>query len=152
MAACRCPNTCLLRGITGCGRAAAAQLQRLSQAAAIVLQAARVLYTEAGKKWDRDDAAVNCGNCLCERAELAPAPERMQYLSEALACYDAGLQKAAGDAEVRAGYSLLRLYAAYACFSTCSCFRMMWLPSCVCTAQARLLQCIVHEALSSVTQ
>ena len=72
-----------------------------------------MLYTEAGKRWGRDDAAVNCGNCLCERAELAPASERMQFLSEALACYDAGLQKAAGDAEVRAGCSIVRRHTGF---------------------------------------
>jgi hypothetical protein len=76
---------------SGCARA---------QNFSVCVQAAHVVYTEAGHQWSRDDAAANCGNCLCERAELAPAAERMPFLRDALACYDGALQGAVGDAEV----------------------------------------------------
>jgi hypothetical protein len=67
-------------------------------------QAGQALHQEAGGKWARADAAANCGTCLCERAELLPAAERVAPLRDALTCYAAALAIEA-DAEARAALS-----------------------------------------------
>lgn len=61
------------------------------QAPSACVQALQAVYSDAGSRWTRADAATNCGNCLCARAELAAAHERVGMLCDALQCYDAAL-------------------------------------------------------------
>ena len=55
------------------------------------LQVGKQCQNAATGEWARPDAAVNCGNCLSEAAELLSAEEQVDPLVGSVACYEAAL-------------------------------------------------------------
>ena len=65
------------------------------------LQANLAVWRDSGGKWERADAAVNCGNCLTELASVSQETDKhVGYICDALACFDGALAIEV-DADVR---------------------------------------------------